>query len=285
MLWYSFELYMTKSGENNFNEHLLSSGVDPSVEGFSPDLDDAYRSMNVTIATDRAAYASSFQRSHLVFSREAIAITAEEALHRSSPGEERSALVLGAGGCRDIPLEGLVSEFDRTVLVDADTEQTERALSDLPSNLLGKVSLIKADVAGVAKGFDRAFGQAVTARNYRQYAQRAAEVFRDMDVTESWFDPGEKYSFVCSQLLASQLVNIPLMHLGPVAASKFNRPFNPLTPSGRDDAELVEVINQQMVDIPTGHVDHLRQLVKDNGTVHFADTVTARVNGQWATML
>ncbi len=271
---------MVASGKNNL-DNLLSNRVDPSAGDFSEALDAAYRDMNITIATSRAHYAHNLQADHLDYSHEDIYATAQEALTRAIADEERTALILGAGGCGDIPLADIVSEFDKTVLVDTDTSQTECALGALPFAMLGKISLIKADVAGVAKGFDRAFGQAFTAKNYKQYTQRAAEILRGIDITKSRFDPGQKYSFVCSHLLATQLVNIPIMYLGPVSAERFNRSFDPFTPSGADDVELVEAIRQQLVDIPTGHIDHLRHLVKDNGTVHFADTLTARVGGRW----
>ncbi len=268
---------------NSPNKHLLSNRVEPSAEGFSPVLHSAYGSMNAAIAADRLLYANNFQADHLDYSHENIYATAQVALARSVTGEERNALILGAGGCGDIPLIDIVSEFDKTVLVDADISQTELALNALPFDLLGKVSLVRADISGVAKDFDRAFGQAATTTSYQHFVQQAAAMVREIDVTKNRLDLGEKFSFVCSQLLMSQLASLPIMHLGPLSAGKFGRQFE-MNPDG-EAAALVLALDDQNASLQFGHIDHLRRLVRDNGTVHFADTMVEFVDDKKILMM
>lgn len=204
-----------------------------------------------------------------------IAGTALKALERSAPGEERTAVILGAGNCFDIPLPQLVSEFDRTTLVDVNTKQTEQALCSLPPNLLGKVVLIRADVSGAMKGYYDAFGQAMEEKDYRRFQEVAAALVGRLDVVKSQVNFGEKYNFVCSQLLMTQLGSVPTTNLGELSAKKYGSNF---LAEPDKAAELSDVVDRQILNIQKAHIGHLRSLTKDRGTVHFADTV-AKIEG------
>jgi hypothetical protein len=253
------------------NPESYTTRIDPSAENLPPVMDEAYASMNDVIADDRAAFGLTLQIEHLTLSRNNISATADEALCRAKQGEERTAVVLGAGGCGDIPLKELVTNFDRTTLVDVHTAQTEQALSFMPANLLGKITLVKADISGIAQGFGTIFERASEGRNFQEFLAAAHTMVHSLDVVGSQVDLGERYSFVCSQLLMTQLHSIPAVHFSKLVAERYGRPLT-MVPGG-EDHDLCEALNDTNVSLQTGHIDYLGRHVKPNGTVHLADTI------------
>jgi hypothetical protein len=265
----------TTSGNNDptFQVH-----VDPSAEGLPAAMVDAYGTMNNNIAYDRAFFALSLQHDHLLNSQINITDTAKEALRRTPVIEERTALILGAGGCLDIPLAEIVTEFDKTTVVDVHTEQTEEALGRLPSSLLGKVSLVRAELSGFAKGLNDMFEQASEQKDFGQFVEVTAAMTRQLDVAGR-AELGSDYSFVCSQLLMTQLASIPFLNLSEMIRAKYGKPLT-MAP-GKEDDGLIRALDGQNIKAQTGHVKQLRQLVADTGTVHLADT-WAEVRGKTA---
>jgi hypothetical protein len=263
----------TTSGNNDptFQVH-----VDPSAEGLPAVMVDAYGTLNSSIADDRALFALGMQREHLLASRAEITETAIEALRRTPADEERTALILGAGGCLDIPLAEIVTEFDKTTVVDVHTEQTEEALGRLPSSLLGKVSLVRADLSGLVKGVDNVFEQASKQEDYERFVEVAAAMTQQLDVAGR-AELGGDYSFVCSQLLMTQLAFNPFMHLSERVHAKYGKPL--AMGRGNNDKDLARAIDEQSIKSQTEHLKQLHQLVADTGTVHLADT-WAEVRGK-----
>lgn len=248
--------------------------IDQSVASLPPVIIDAYRGMNQNIANERMLYGATVQQAHLQLSRQAIGATAHAALARSSSGEARSAIVLGAGGCFDIPIEEIITEFDTTTVVDVDTEQTERALSNFSPRLLGKVTLLKADISGTAARLSDAVGRACDEPTHADFIATATEGVRATLASNNddhHPDLGGDYSFVCSQLLMTQLTSIPISYFRRKVQERYGVPLS-MRPD-LPDAPLAFALNDYNFKVQHSHIAHLSRLVSDRGTVHFADTV------------
>lgn len=251
--------------------------VDPSATRISTEMQGEYAEANDMIAVDRQDFGLSMQMHHLTLSHSNIQETALGALQRSKPGEARTAIVLGAGGCVDLPIDFLVSEFDRTTFVDIDTKHTEMALSSLSTQLLGKVSLVKADIAGVAPSLESIFEQASQEEDFYRFTDMAARLINSLDVVSTQLQFNERFSFVCSQLLMTQLMGIPTLHFNDLVKQRYG-----LDASGQskiNDTNLELALNMQGLNTRASHISHLQRITRPNGTVHLADTLAIMYAG------
>lgn len=274
---------MSEVPPDNSLEPSFQVIVDPSAENLPSTMVSAYADMNENIARDRVLFGSTLQIGHLAASQRDIAETAQEALRRTHKEDERTAIILGAGGCLDIPLEQIVTDFRKATVVDVHTEQTERALSELPSKLLGKVSLVQAELSGLAKSVNNILEQAGEERDYGQFLRVATAMARQMNIAEAQVNFGNEYTFACSQLLLTQLSSIPLMHFSRFVGEKYGKPLT--MARGNEDESLVLALNAQSVKLQTSHIKQLNGLVRSTGTVHFADTVGEMRGGQMLPMV
>lgn len=233
-------------------------------------LSNAYADMNVGIAEQHRYYGATFQYEHLAKSHTTISATAQAALRRAPAGESRTAILLGAGGCFDIPLEEIVTEFDTTTIIDADTAQTEKALSTLPPRLLGKISLQQHDITGSIAAFGKSIGEASKA-DYRTFVAQTTAQARKLAEAEPASGITGEYNFTCSQLVMSQLGSIPVLRLARYAEERYGKPLT-LRPGGEDEP-LVYALNDLTMANHINHAKLLGQLTKPTGTAHFADTV------------
>ena len=242
----------------------------------------AYGRMNSSIAEEHARYGGTAQYPHLIASGAAISATARSALNRWRVGEERTAIILGPGGCFDIPLEEIVTEFGRTTLVDVDTAQTERALCDLPPQLLGKISLRRADISGRVAELSTIFNKAGE-MNYLEFINVAAMAVNGLAKQSTHRAIEGSYSFTCSQLLMSQLSSIPVTRFSRRIEEVYGVPLS--TESGKPDEPLSFALNEYNERTQAEHVRHLAELTSPNGVVHFADTVGMFMGGELLPMV
>lgn len=246
----------------------VEARIDASLAVMPPEATVSYAWMNESTMQDYLANPTT-QWDHLLRSMQAIRSTAQAALRRSRPGEQRRALILGAGNCLDIPLEEIVDTFDHTTLVDVHVTSTEKALADLPSRLLGKVSLVGADVSGIMAGFitdmQRLGEEQAT---YDGFTAAAAAKVDSFDPKNKQPDVGRDYTFVCSQLLLTQLTPVPYGVLnGAVVNRKYDRRLS--MQSGTPLGGALEGLNTHL---QHEHISYLAHVVGQTGTVHFADT-------------
>lgn len=266
----------------DFHESCFPIVTDPSTTDMPPWVKGAYTEMNKHIAEDESRYGDNIQRPHLTLSRRAISATAHAALHRAPRGEERSALILGAGGCFDIPLEEIVTDFDKTTLVDVDVESTERALSDLPTTLLGKVSILKSDITGNVAGLSKIIENA-RKLPYLDFIDAATSDIKEQATMRRPLNLQGKYSFTCSQLLMTQLSSIPFIRFASFVGEQYGKPLS--MGLGLPDEPLIRALNEYNLGVQVEHIDHLAQLALSHGSVHFADTVAEVRNGQILPMI
>src|SRR5579871_5095449 len=94
---------------------------DQSVATLPQYMVDAYAAMNQSIEDRHDSFSP-----HITRSLTAIAQTALHALKTTPAGEERNAVILGAGSCLDLPLPGILNEFDAVTLVDMDATAMDK---------------------------------------------------------------------------------------------------------------------------------------------------------------
>lgn len=214
-----------------------------------------------------------YGRRHLSLSRATLTETAEIALDAAEEGTPSRALILGAGNCTDIPLDFIAPNFDEIVLVDADIAATERAVRHLPPYLLGKISLVGADVTGIIPSLSASIEQAVgSCPTFDQFVPTVVQSLSTINPdTSPKPNLGDGFNFVCSQLLMSQLCLAPLTHM---AVRQIPQHYGK-TPSIADiesEDELYRATDLLEVATQLSHISYLRRLVATNGTVHLADT-------------
>jgi hypothetical protein len=250
----------------------LDSGevtVDPSLENIPPDVRALYTLQNNGMGSDYVNYGA-LQLPHIQQSQEEIGQTAALALKRAPQDRPRRALILGSGNGLDIPLKALLAEFDQTVVVDIDTTNSEAALRHrLPLALLGKVSLVGADVTGVVGEFTATVRRLASEQpTHEGFLAAFATATQTMDLNQAPPELGRGYDFVCSQLLLSQLAVVPQDVM--VAAAEARYPKQLRTVEGvLAQATAFDNFNMSL---RRAHLHLLARTVAESGAVYFADT-------------
>lgn len=243
--------------------------TDNTAEGVAPGLTNAYNILNTDILSNTIAYPS-LNAAHYARSRLSIAATTQEALWGTSHEHERRALIVGPGACHDLPLEHIVESFDHTTLVEMDLPTTERALSVLSPRLLGRVSLIHGDITGMAQRFYGTMNEIVEAcDNFKDFVPAAAETCAALRVQDAAPDIGRDYTFVCSQLVMSQLFPPSFEVLGESLKSKYG--VN-LSHALLPDDRLSFAFREYTGKLQAQHIKTLASVVSQSGVVQLADT-------------
>ncbi|HSW66354.1 MAG TPA: hypothetical protein VLI54_04435 [Bacillota bacterium] len=252
------------------SEPPLPITFDASYEALPKQLIDTFSGMTGVIADQYGQY-TGMQTPHITKSHEAIIATADEARSRAPADEPRRAIVLGAGNCIDIPINHLVQGFDHVTLVDADPHSTQRALAGLPKAALGKISLIGADITGTLGPVAAEFYRLGRRHNNPQSFARAATNFLGSLSTEDRTpDLGAGFAFVSSQLLMSQLGFTAAAVAEKVMRKKYRYELSRVADSAGKELTIMIKALSHLLNVR--HIEHLRGLVADSGTVHFADT-------------
>lgn len=250
--------------------------IDPSAQGLPSAMKQEYAQTINGIAYERKKY-SHLQANHIEASKRDIAETAEQALRQSRQKRvERTALILGAGTCLDIPMSDILEGFDHTTVLDVDTGHTERFLSELPPKLLGKVSLIRAEVSGMARGLYDVFEKS-DGSSYGRFISSAAAMVDLLDATSSPVEL-KNYTFVCSHLLMTQLCTTPVMWFGNAMTQRYGQTLRP--EPGHSSGPLVRALLSKTAEQQQRHLRWLGELAGGEGIIHWADTLSAIKKGR-----
>lgn len=181
----------------------------------------------------------------------------------------KTALIVGAGPCRDLPLKRLAERFDRVVLVDMDVRHTRKAVESLPQELQGKFMIEQGDLTGLFEEF--AAGADKIANAGQSFDQFGSKI---MDMLLSLKKRGFPYqnikaSFVCSSLVSSQLSDSIDGYLDELCQSIYGRTFE--MPDSRK-AEYYDWLTQVQLD----HIDELHRLLEPDGRLYYADNFSVR---------
>lgn len=152
----------------------------------------------------------------------AVAALCERALAARRDGALRSAVVLGAGACTEVPLAAIARACSSVLLVDVDVAGMARARDELPTSLRSRVDLLQADLTG---GVSAALARALAAQPWADLAalaggqssaplDAAAASLADCPVSDPPAIAGladHGYGFVLSSLVLTQLFSLPLL--------------------------------------------------------------------------
>ncbi len=170
-------------------------------------------------ARNAAEEHSPLYQSHFGFCKKAILAAAE--------GLRGTALILGAGGCHDIPLAELASQFDRITLVDFNLSLAEKALKSVSHALRGKIEVRQADLSGVWSEFSTRAEALALSVPQEGLADKILELLPEVISHRRKFDYLEKgANFVVSSLLSSQLPHYLVEYLTLLTKRVYGVPFS-----------------------------------------------------------
>ena len=177
-----------------------------------------------------------------------------------------TALVLGAGKCREIPLEELTRKFDRVVLVDLDAPSMRDAVATLPEPLRPKVEIRVSDVTSFAEPLMEATSRIV------ERAQSADEAFTELGslyreiATLRRLPELPRADLVISSLVLSELARYPSTYTAQLVKEKFDVDLSEWGGYGELWRNLRSFAS-------TDHAEILAGVSRPGGVIYFADTV------------
>ena len=177
-----------------------------------------------------------------------------------------TALVLGAGQCREIPLEELARTFDRVVLVDLDAPSMSRAAAPLPERLRRKVEIRVSDVTSFAEPLMEATARVV------EEASSAAAAFAELGSLYRSIETLKRLpelpqaDLVISSLVLSELARYPSTYTAQLVEEKFGADLS----EWRGYGTLWRNLRSYAA---ADHAETLVRLGRPGSVVYFADTV------------
>ena len=180
--------------------------------------------------------------------------------------EHSRAVVLGAGSCREIPLEGLAQQFEQVVLVDLDEQSMREAVGRLSSELQDKVEIRVSDITSFAQPMMERVERAVKeTRSAEEAFDRLATIYD----TVSQFGAGPKLpkaDLLISSLVLAELPRYPRTYADHLIQNKFRVRLS----TWEKHVQAQERLEQFVV---RDHVALLAGLSKPGGVVYFADAI------------
>jgi len=177
-----------------------------------------------------------------------------------------AALVLGAGRCREIPLEELARRFERVVLVDLDLPSMEQAAGALPEELRPKVEIRVSDVTSFAQPVMDA------ARRIVEGAATTEEAFGGLERLTERLDalrrPPElpRADLVISSLVLSELPRYPRAYAARLIERKLQASLSEWDGYAKLGDRLRRLARED-------HAELLSRFRRPGGIVYFAGTV------------
>ena len=252
-------------------------GIHADIPGLPKEARLSFARINEFIGNDYARlFDYPFFAEHINNSKRAIVETAERSLSRASEDEPKKVLVLGSGNCLDIPLAELTDRFDKVTLVEVDYESTERAVKALSPLRQSKVTIIAADASGILKEFADGTSQSLGS-SIDDFQSSMTAFTQKMTVKGKDLNLGDNYTFVCSQLLMSQLAFLPINFLRVVFKAKYGQDFDNNLEA--NNSQLFYNLQRLTVEMQQEHIRQLAGLVSPEGTVHLADTYAQLTQG------
>ena len=231
----------------------------PVARSQSNDLRDFFRVAGRNIAAAQSEY-DKYWEPHIAQSRRAIL---EAVRLVREPG---TALVLGAGQCREVPLEELARTFDRVVLVDLDEASMSSAVDRLSGPLRRRVEIRVSDVTSFAEPLMEASARIVGR------AQSANQAFAELESLYSSIESIRRFpdlpqaDLVVSSLVLSELARYPSTYTAQLVKEKFGSDLAEWRGYGALWMKLRSLASED-------HAEMLARLGTPGAVVYFADTV------------
>ena len=199
---------------------------------------------------------------HLTESRRLIRSAARSIERRGT------ALVLGAGKCREIPLQQLARDFDHVVLVDLDSVSMREAVELIPEFLRHKVEIRVSDITTFTRSFVKMARQIIsTSRDVKDAEIRLTGLYLNLDHLVRIPDLPHA-DFVVSSLVLAELARYANTYVAQLFSQKFGSEIS----TWKNYEELRDNLFHFAIE---DHVRLLARVTVPTGVVYFADT-TAR---------
>ena len=222
-------------------------------------LDEFFQGTGAALSAAEQRY-NDYWVPHVEKSRGRVLQAAELATGRST------AVVLGAGSCREIPLEGLAQRFEQVLLVDLDEQSMREAVGRLPAELQDKVEVRVSDITSFAQPMMERVERAVKESGGAEEAfDRLGEIYDAV----SEFDEGPslpKADLVISSLVLAELPRYPRTYADRLLRNKFRVRLS----TWENHVQAQEKLQRFVV---RDHVAVLARLCKPGGVVYFADAI------------
>ena len=176
------------------------------------------------------------------------------------------AVVLGAGKCREIPLEALAKEFEEVVLVDLDRDSLHEATDRLSPGVRSRIRIQVSDVTSFGQTLMERIRMAVQAgHSVKETFQRLESVYARASQMDSrvQLPAGD---LVVSSLLLSELHWYPLRYTDQLLQEKFGVSLSHWNGSVHARSRLERLARAD-------HVALLEELSRPGGVIYFADTI------------
>jgi TPR repeat protein len=240
-------------------EESSQQGAPPATANELVGTDDFFSTAGENISAAEVEY-QTYWRRHIQESHRRIL---QAALLVPNP---QRALVLGAGKCREIPLEGLARQFQHVVLVDLDGPSMRQAVLSIPEELRAKVEIRVSDVTSFAQPLMEATRQIV------ENAATAQEAFANLESRYAAIESQRHFpdlpaaDLVVSSLVLSELPRYPSTYAVRLIEEKFQTPLSAWSGYGVVFKSLRSFTLQD-------HAELLARLCRPAGVVYYADTV------------
>ncbi|MEH6581188.1 MAG: hypothetical protein V7754_04575 [Halioglobus sp.] len=171
-----------------------------------------------TTYADKYKYFHSHWQGHVSASREAI-------LRGVARAEGPSVTVLGAGDCKEIPLEELLSRFDHINLVDVDEDSLARVIATYSPEQQRQLRPFVKDLScGAMQDLtDAALDIVDSSPSKRQAYRGLVELYESIELKDSFTSDWRELQsgYVVSSVVASQLLPFPERWIGQQFEAKF----------------------------------------------------------------
>lgn len=197
----------------------------------------------------------------------------KDAICRASSGLGKTACILGVGAAQDIPLNELAYRFDKIYLVDIDIRRTKKAVEmQIPEALREKFHIEEADCTGIMNELSVKAEKIANKHSYHtDFVKEVIEMLPTLNKREESNYQKQKYSFVCSAMLASQLSGDVFGYLNALSKNEYHRPF--IDP----EKECPKIMDDICIKLQENHLEELSSLVEQKGTLYFADNFSCKI--------
>lgn len=193
-----------------------------------------------------------------------------QGLHDRAPAISRATLILGAGGCTEIPLAEIARGSDEVVLADLDSWAMIQAGNELPSVTIRKrIQALSCDISG---DVSTKLSRIIQCQNWQPLIKEGSHALFDMaaQCLEQCPVPDPpsigslitgEFGLVISSLVVSQLFSYPLLdmldHIQRIAPDSFV--------DGERHRRYQETAQNFRVRIIKSHLHLMRQMMEQDG--------------------
>lgn len=181
-----------------------------------------------------------------------------------------TALILGMGNGRDIPLIELARQFDQVVVTDIDTDSMKNCIRQLPSSLQSKVQAHEQDLTGLASIFAHEIDLLPMSLTLEDAVKKIKEIaLRNVTKTPNVSFFG-KHHFVVSSMVSIQLGS----HLEAVLMGCFYKKYSHLALKGWAAISKDTVFHEMTAGLCVHHLVNLFNWTLPQGKIYYAEVIS-----------